>query len=94
MATQWSACPLPESVVAVVVADELESAETAWYLGFDCWLVFWDPCWLIAAQMEAVMEAEVVAESGVEAGMESVMETEMVKQFVPFLDVLGVEALY
>ena len=93
MATQWSACPLPESAV---VAGELECAETAWCLGFDCWLAFLDPCWLIAVQIEAVMEAEGVAEmeAGVEAGMESVIEAEMAKRFVPFWDVLGVEVLY
>ena len=93
MATQWSACPLPESAV---VAGELECAETAWCLGFDCWLAFLDLCWLIAVQMEAVMEAEVVAEmeGGVEAGMESVMEAGMEKQFVPFWDVLGVGVPY
>ena len=85
MATQWSACPLPESAV---VAGELEYAETAWCLGFDCWLAFLDPCWLIAVQMEAVMGA------GVEAGMESVMEAEMAKQFVPFWGVLGVGVPY
>ena len=51
---------MPESAVAV--AGELEFAETAWCLGFDCWLAFLDLCWLIAVQMEAVMEAEVVAE--------------------------------